>query len=121
MPSSFDFSWSPYGHVDFSCLSHMLHDFMDDGLGSLCCFWGNVMSCHISLCCPADGFDVGSISGFSFVRSLVDWWLIFQWIVFFALCGLSAFIWVLQRRFRLILMSLRVPYLFDTLVLMASL
>ena len=22
VPSSFDFLWSPYGHVDFSCLSH---------------------------------------------------------------------------------------------------
>ena len=101
----------------FSCLLHTWRDVVDKGLDWSSCFWGNVMSCHISLC-----FICRQIRCvISFVWSLVDLRLIFRWIVFFPLCGLFAFIWFLQRRFRLVLMSLRVTYLSDMWGLTASL
>ena len=57
----------------FSCLSHTRSDFVDDGLGLSCCFWDNVMSCHISWSYFCRRIRCGiQFTFFLSVRSLVD-------------------------------------------------
>ena len=59
MPSSFDFLWSPYGHVDFSFLVFRIHDVILWSTAWARRLAFGVMPCLVISPCvlSADGFD----------------------------------------------------------------